>query len=296
MALTAGTRRGLYEIADPLGAGGMGEVYRVTDRMIMFGGALGGSSPCTNEVLVLDNANGLGANPTWVPLVPSGGPPDARFWHSAVYDPGSNRLIVYGGSNCFTAASFNDVWVLENANGSGSTTPTWIQLSPSGVVPAVHRDTHEAVYDPGTRRMIVFGGRNPDSTARDDVWVLTNANGLGGSPAWIQLFPAEPLPTPRNVVSGVYDPATNRFIVFGGGGDSGITNELWVLSNANGTEAASPVWTQLNPAGSFPAARAFATGVYDSANNRMTIFRGSDLIQSFNDVWVLSDANGSLGF
>ena len=239
MALTAGTRRGLYEIADPLGAGGMGEVYRVTDRMIMFGGALGGSSPCTNEVLVLDNANGLGANPTWVPLVPSGGPPDARFWHSAVYDPGSNRLIVYGGSNCFTAASFNDVWVLENANGSGSTTPTWIQLSPSGVVPAVHRDTHEAVYDPGTRRMIVFGGRNPDSTARDDVWVL---------------------------------------------------------SNANGTEAASPVWTQLNPAGSFPAARAFATGVYDSANNRMTIFRGSDLIQSFNDVWVLSDANGSLGF
>ncbi len=31
MALTAGTGRGLYEIADPLGAGGMGEVYRVTD-------------------------------------------------------------------------------------------------------------------------------------------------------------------------------------------------------------------------------------------------------------------------
>ena len=190
-----------------------------TNRMIMFGGALGASSPCTNEVLVLDNANGLGANPTWVPLVPSGGPPDARFWHSAVYDPGSNRLIVYGGSNCFTAASFNDVWVLENANGSGPTTPTWIQLSPSGVVPAIHRDTHEAVYDPNTRRMIVFGGRNPDSTARNDVWVLTNANGLGGSPAWIQLSPAEPLPTPRNVVRGVYDPATNRLTIFGGGGE-----------------------------------------------------------------------------
>ena len=267
-----------------------------SNRMIMFGGALGGSSPRTNEVLVLDNANGLGANPTWVPLVPSGSGPDARFWHSAIYDPGRNRLIVYGGSNCFTAASFNDVWVLENANGSGQTTPTWIQLSPSGVVPAIHRDTHEAVYDPGTRRMIVFGGRNSDSTSHNDVWVLTNANGVGGSPAWIQLSPAAPLPTPRNVVSGVYDPATNRLTIFGGGGDSGITNELWVLSNANGTEATSPAWTPLNPAGALPAARAFATGVYDSANNRLTIFRGSDLTQSFNDVWVLTDANGSLGF
>ena len=129
-----------------------------TNRMIMFGGALGASSPCTNEVLVLDNANGLPVNPTWIPVAPSGVPPAERFWHSAVYDPSSNRLIVYGGSNCFSAASFNDVWVLENANGTGPTTPTWIQLFPRGLLPAVHRDTHEAVYDSATNRMIVFGG------------------------------------------------------------------------------------------------------------------------------------------
>ena len=31
MALTAGTRLGPYEITAPIGAGGMGEVYRSTD-------------------------------------------------------------------------------------------------------------------------------------------------------------------------------------------------------------------------------------------------------------------------
>jgi len=48
------------------------------------------------------------------------------------------------------------------------------------------KEAHTAVYDYTSNRMIVFSGGNHD-TVSPDVWVLTNANGLNGTPAWIQL-------------------------------------------------------------------------------------------------------------
>jgi hypothetical protein len=260
-----------------------------TNRMIIFAGMYhnrnSGSWSILNDTWVLTNANGLGGTPQWTQLSTAGSPP-SRAGHSAVYDSTNNRMIIFDGCGGFCQPVRNDVWVLTNANGLGGT-PTWIQLSPTGGPPA-RRQNHIAVYDFANNRMIIFGGQNGSGNGNatyGDVWILTNANGLGGTPAWIRLTPTGGPPLGQYGPSSVYDPTNNRMIVFGGSG----SNAVWVLSNANGL-GGTPTWTNLiaeGTAGSPPLMMSHSA-VYNTSNNEMTIF-GRD------GVWVLADANGLSG-
>src|SRR5260370_13889044 len=66
----------------------------------------------------------------------------------------------------------------------------WSQLSPSGG-PPVARQSHTAVFNAASDSMTVFAGApgtccGPGSQL-NDVWVLSSADGLGGTLAWTQL-------------------------------------------------------------------------------------------------------------
>ncbi len=160
-----------------------------TNQMIVFAGAFG--VPHFNDLWSLSDANGIGA-PAWTQLAPSGGPPAPRFVHKASYDAANDRMIVFGGGKGFSSPCTREVWVLSNASRAAGPTPTWTQLAPVG--PAgfpIARFSHAQVYDPGTNSLIIFGGSNCASLGSfNDVWVLSNANGLGGAPTWTQLFPS----------------------------------------------------------------------------------------------------------
>lgn len=168
----------------------------------------------------------------WIQLGPAGTPPSGRNEHGAVYDPGSNRMIMFGGRD--ETCNLNDTWILTGANGLGGT-PSWIQLATSGGVPR-YRTGHTVVYDPNSNRLIVFGGVTRPECYQgefirlDDVWVLTNANGLEQStPTWTQLSPISGPPSGHQFGIAVYDPASNRMIVFGGftgAYGSSFTNEV----------------------------------------------------------------------
>jgi len=270
---------------------GQSAVYdSANSRIIMFGGGLGGTAPCDNNVWVLSNANSVNGTPTWTQLVTTGGPPVPRVFHSAVYDPLSNRMIVFGGNNCSESGGtyYNDVWVLSNANGLGGT-PAWTQLSPAGG-PSV-RQGAATVYDPNSNRMTVFGGFAGQEVAYSDVWVLSSANGLGGTPTWTQLNPMGALqPDPRDFASAVYDRASNRMTIFGGIDVGLLLNDVWTLSSANGL-AGTPTWTLLGPSPA-PLARSGQTAVYDATGDRMIMFGGIDSSGYANDTWVLTNANG----
>ncbi len=259
-----------------------------SNRMLIFGGAEGFSSPCANDVWALTNANGNGGASAWVELSTSGAPP-ARVGQGGVYDPGSNTFIIYGGQNCFST-TFSDVWVLSNANGV-SGTPTWTELFPAGG-PGPRQGTN-ITYDPTSNELILFGGDNGSGGSYfNDVWVLSNANGSGGTPVWTQLSPSGTLPALRAGNSSTYDPTTNTLTIFGGSNSTGNLADCFVLSNANGT-GGTPSWKQIAASSVvFPEARGGHTAVYNPSTNKMTIFGGSIGSNTTNDVLVLSHAKG----
>ena len=250
------------------------------------------------------------SGPIWTQLSPAqntngGSPaPAQRLLQSTAYDPTTNSMIAFGGAtqDFGNFGVYNDAWVLTHADGTGGT-PAWVQLTPSGAPPAA-RFGAGAGYDPASNRLIIFGGAlfeytgtcaPTDNTGTlNDVWILTNANGLGGTPTWTQVTPAGVPPAPRRSGAVVYDSAHNRLILFGGNEACGVDNDIWVLTNANGLEAATPTWIPLTPSGVQPAARGEigSGGVYDAGDNMLIIFGGKGAAADFNDVWVLSNANG----
>lgn len=229
-------------------------------------------------------------SPTWLPDFPATNDSDSfptRFWHSGVYDPGSNQLIVFGGQDD-ESLLHNNLLLLTQANGNGGTyAGQWSDLI-VGYPSPPPRYAHTAVYDQANNRMIVFGGCADVACfiPLNDTWVLSDANGVGGTAAWTQLSPSGPLPSARSNHAAIYDAANNRMIVFGGYSTQSLT-DVWALTNANG-QGGTPAWTQLSPAGGPPDSLDGSSVVYDAADNIATVFGGYWV----NSVWTLSHANG----
>ena len=243
----------------------------VRDRMVVFGGSTDGST-FRNDAWELS----LAGVPAWAELLPTGPPPGERGYHSAVYDPVRDRMVMFGGLG--DSGTGNDVWALSLAG-----TPGWSELTPAATPPSA-RYGHGAIYDPARDRMVAFGGRDSlDVPAfRNDVWALS----LAGAPAWTALQPADTLPSERNLQSAIYDPVRERMMVFGGlDGVDNLFGDVWTLSLAG-----RPTWTLLTPSGTPPGARCGHSAIYDPVRDRMIVFGGH--AETFplvrRDVWLLS--------
>jgi len=201
---------------------------------------------------------------SWEPI-----PGPIRQYHSMIYDPVRDRLVVFGGSS-YVFGTFNDVWALPLSG-----VPKWSELRPTGARPTA-RNLQSAIYDPVGDRMIIFGGFSPLGGGQllNDVWAFSFA-----SLSWTRLLPAGTLPAARNGHSAIFDPVRDRMIVFGGGYDP---NQTWAL-NLSG----EPSWSRL-PDGPF---RGLHSAIYDAKRDRMIIFGGdNDSLVAQNDVWALTFA------
>jgi hypothetical protein len=258
-----------------------------SDRMMVFGGATGYPAPCVNDYHILQHANTKGGALTWLTVSPSGTPPAPRALHASIYDSVTNTLIIFGGFNCKTTY-YNDVWILKNAN-AVTGTPSWTQLAPTGTAPS-NRESSSAVYDSAANTLIVFGGDAGGSAYDGDTWLLSNANGTGGTPKWTKLTPSNQGPSPRSGQSAIYDPTTDRMTIYGGYRGGPILSDVWILEGASGTNGTAS-WTQ----GVSGQPRRFPSSLYDSTVNEMITFGGSSNTNPLNpsaDIYTLTDANG----
>lgn len=247
---TAPLRVGTAVIYDP-----------VRDRMILFGGNAGGSNMNDTWSLSLDGT------PTWTQILPPGGAPPARSGHCALYDPGLDRMLVYGGDG---DTALNDVWALDFSG-----TPAWTRLVPTGSAPP--GGTQYAALDVDRNRLLVFGGWR---AAGGQTWAFDL-----GAPRWSLLAPAGQLPPGRLGPALLLDAPRNRLVVAGGcrAGCSTPEPSVWALS-LEGTLAWSRMSTQEAP----PGGRAAHTAIYDSRRHRMLIYGGLRSDSLLSEVWELA--------
>jgi hypothetical protein len=293
---------------------------RVSDSAIMFGGMCLGNQwyphSWYNDVWALDNLSQ--GQPRWRRLRTRGRAPSPRSFHTAVYDAGTDRMIVFGGylepgyyldgrqHDDKVSICFNDLWVLTNANGIGPNEPgedgpTWHEVIRQGdPLSPPCRHYHGAGYDPQSGRMIIVGGAESALQAPfADVWTLDAASALEGSAARWRPRPTaawaleEAGPLPRARFAYAYDARADTFFLYGGTGATLMFSDVWRLRDAVRGEPIA-VWEPVVPVNRLdaPSPRRALAGAYDAAGGRFFVFGGYDGLQSFNTTCVLEGADG----
>jgi len=284
--------------SNPGGRAGHSAVYDPTsNRLIVFGGNTAYTQQFElNDLWFLNEANSTSGTQSWTPVIidPSVAPPP-RQMHTAVYNPTSNIMIVFGGAGGYANPVYNDVWALANANGNGGV-PTWTQLSPTGTPPAA-RFGHTAVYNATSDTMVVFGGVSGEGVFFNDTWKLINASGASGTPQWIQLNPSGSI-TARYAHSAVYNATNDEMVVYGGeDSSSNILQDIATLTNATTgnpvcfPHVVCPAWSDETLTG---PNLALHTAVYDPVSDHMMVFGGISTGGVWNaDVWILLETTGT---
>ena len=238
----------------------------IRDRLLMFGAGDFG------DVWALT----LSDPPTWQLLPSSGNHPSWRLESVAVYDSSQDRALIFGGRTSDIDGHpiyLNDTYVFSLA------TDQWTPLLTDGTPPA-GRAAAAAIDDPRGGRMVLFGGEGQSVRLLNDLWTLS----LGSHPAWTQLTPEGPLPTPRKDVAAVYDPVRGSMVIWSGLSTTGYVEDLWALSLSE-----PPAWTSVE-ASNAPERRDAGEAVYDPIGDQLIVYGGGN-----NLGWLDQCAAISLG-
>jgi len=211
----------------------------------------------------------------WERMVPPGRTPPASEDHTAIYDPNSHRMILFGGENGPTS---NKLWSLDLK------TITWKELTNSQ---GPRRESHTAVYDSRGKRMVVFGGVDRTTSDLYDLWALDLNPASQTFEKWQELTVAGGRPPGRLDHAAVYDPVGNRMVLHGGWSKirEGLFGDTWAFYFADTSDGPGR-WERVGTGETAPPPRRYAEAVHDPDRNLFILFGGFGQRAPMNDVWV----------
>ena len=234
-----------------------------SDRVILFLGVLdpsGGSVEIETggETWAYDyNTN------TWENMEPTE-TPLGLLGPGMAYDAGSDRMIVFGGLDAESFVPLNDTWAYDFDSNS------WTKMEPEDHPRGQNFCAMD--YDESLDRVILFD--NSGNTWSYDY----------GTDTWEELkeyVPAEG-PSPRIYSDMVYDPRSERMILFGGvRPDSEYPHaDTWAY------DCSSNTWAEMAP-DTYPSERGWHAAVYSTKEDRVVLFGGGPSREEFTDeTWV----------
>ncbi|MFN0105617.1 MAG: kelch repeat-containing protein [Bryobacteraceae bacterium] len=127
-------------------------------------------------------------------------------------------------------------------------------------------------YDPGSRRIYLFGGQRAE--ALNDLWTYSFERRQ-----WEQVDTPGERPSARFGHTLILDAPRNRLIVFGGQ-SSGFFSDVWAFGLGGGG------WRRLGADDAGPSRRYGHSAIYDAARERMVISHGFTNAGRFDDTWA----------
>jgi hypothetical protein len=229
-------------------------------------------------------------------------------YHSAVWDPLHEQMLVFGGSSgaWYPLSGQNpEIWAYSPSKGAWTRkadkplgdglAAVWDTKNNQAILfagsiliynPATDtwgvrasgpsRQDHRIVWDSQNNQMILFGGSDGYSTMYNDVWIYDPSKDN-----WTMKVPSGNPPSVRLCPSAAWDDQNNQMLVFGGSYYDGSTTHY--LNDLYAYKPSTNSWTFL---GNAPRSVRRHVAVWDSIHNQMIICGGECENLDFNDTWA----------
>jgi hypothetical protein len=215
----------------PSARGRYGGAYDPDGRMLVFGGRFRTAGTTGDYTLYNDTWAFDFMARTWTRVDDGATAPAARSFPTSAFDPGSDKLYVFGGDTNPAALGVTpdmNVWSFDGGQ--------WQQEGAVGSAPST-RLFMAYTYDSSRNRLVVFGGQVGDfiTPSFNDTYALDL-----DLMTWSQLHDgAGAAPSGRFSSALFYDTSADRYLLFGGHADPGVTNDIWSFDPSANT------WTEL---------------------------------------------------